>query len=105
MKRKIIVGLAFGAIAGGIDIIPMLIQNLSWDANISAFLMWIIVGFFVSTSNLKINAILKGILISFLVLIPSAALIFFKEPISIIPIAGMTLLLGAVLGFLCDRVI
>jgi len=36
-NKKIIVGLGFGTIAGIIDVIPMVLQGLTWDANISAF--------------------------------------------------------------------
>jgi uncharacterized membrane protein len=62
-------------VAGIIDVIPMLMQNLTWDANLSAFAMWIVVGFLISTSDLKINSIIKGILTAFLVLLPTAILI------------------------------
>lgn len=97
--KKIKIGLLSGIIAGIIDVIPMIIQKLTWDANISAFTMWIVVGFFISTIDLKINSIMKGIIISFLVLLPTAILIGWKEPVSLIPIAIMTTILGGLLGF------
>jgi hypothetical protein len=34
--NKIVVGIIFGTVAGIIDVIPMLIQKLTWDANLSA---------------------------------------------------------------------
>ena len=92
-------GIILGFVAGLIDIIPMIIQNLTWDANISALTMWTVVGFLNSTVDLKINSIIKGILIAFLVLLPSAVLIGWKEPISLIPISLMTIILGGLLGF------
>jgi hypothetical protein len=97
--KKIKIGIVLGIIAGLIDIIPMIIQNLTWDANISALTMWIVVGFLISAVDLKINSIAKGILIAFLVLLPSAILIGWKEPISLIPITVMTTILGGLLGF------
>jgi hypothetical protein len=36
MKRRIVVGMILGIIAGGIDLIPMLIQKLPLNANLSA---------------------------------------------------------------------
>ena len=36
-NNKIKIGIFFGIIAGIIDIIPMIIQKLTWDANLSAF--------------------------------------------------------------------
>ncbi len=101
--NKIKIGLIFGLVAGILDVTPMIIQGLSWDANISAFTFWIIAGFMIATSNLKINNILKGILISFLLLIPVAVLIAWQEPISLIPMSIMTLILGSLLGYLIGR--
>ena len=103
MKKKIITGLLLGAAAGIIDVIPMIIQKLTWDANLSAFSLWTIAGFFISTSGLKINPIVKGILISFLCLTPCAILIAWKEPFSLVPILIMTLILGSALGFVIEK--
>lgn len=105
MKKisKIKIGIIFGVIAGIVDVIPMIFQKLTWDANLSAFSMWIIAGFMVSTSNLKINSVLKGILISFLLLTPLAVIIGWHQPISLIPIFIMTLILGSLLGYFINR--
>ena len=101
--KKTQLGILLGSIAGIIDVIPMLIQKLTWDANLSAFSMWVVVGFFISSIHLKIKGIFKGILVSFLVLLPSAFIIGWKEPFSLIPIGIMTLILGSLLGFLIDK--
>lgn len=97
--KKTQAGLLFGAIAGVIDVIPMVIQKLSWDANLSAFTMWVVVGFLVSVVDLKINAVLKGILIAFLVAAPVVVLVGAQDPASLIPIGVMTLILGSGIGF------
>jgi len=103
--RKIKIGIILGIIAGIIDVIPMIIQKLTWDANLSAFSMWIAVGFLISTVDLKINPIIKGILTAFLVLLPTAILIGWKEPISLIPISIMTTILGGLLGFTINKML
>lgn len=103
--KKIKIGILLGIVAGIIDMIPMIIQKLTWDANISALTMWIVVGFFISTIDLKLNSIIKGILISFLVLLPSAILIGWNEPFSLIPIAIMTTILGGLLGFSIQKIL
>ena len=103
MKRNILIGLSLGAIAGILDVIPMIIQNLTWDANISAFLMWVVIGFILSITYLKMNSILKGILMAFLVLLPAAILIGWEEPITLVPIIIMTTILGGALGYSIDR--
>lgn len=103
MKRNIITGISLGAVAGIIDVIPMVIKRLTWDANISAFLMWVVIGFILSITELKMNSILKGILISYLVLLPAGILIGWKEPVSLVPILIMTTILGGALGYSYHR--
>jgi hypothetical protein len=102
--KKIGIGLILGIVTGTIDVIPMIIQGLTWDANISAFSMWIIIGFFISTIDIKINSIIKGILVAFLVLLPSAILIGWKEPVSLMPISIMTIILGGFIGFSFNKI-
>ena len=100
---KIVKGLLVGAGAGVIDVIPMIAQKLSWDANLSAFCFWVVTGVVVATSNLNLKPIFKGIVLAFLILSPVAILIGWKEPSSLIPIGIMTLLLGAGVGRLLGR--
>jgi hypothetical protein len=101
--KKIRIGFLFGAIAGIIDIFPMILQNLTWDANLSAFSMWVVNGFLISSSKLVMNSIIKGILISFAVMLPVAILIGWKEPSSLIPIVLMTCFLGSALGYSIEK--
>jgi hypothetical protein len=101
--KKILIGVLVGVGTGIIDVIPMLIQKLSWDANISAFSAWVIIGFLIATSDLKINGIAKGLLISFLVVIPVAVIIGWKESIVLLPILIMTTILGSLSGFIIEK--
>ena len=103
MNKKII-GILLGVIAGVIDVIPMIMQKLTWDANLSAFTMWVVIGFLIASIELKMNPILKGILISFLVLLPLAIIIGWKEPSSLIPIAIMTTIIGGLLGYSISKI-
>ena len=103
MDKKIQTGILFGAIAGIIDSIPMALQGLSLDAILSAFSLWVVSGFLISTSALKIHWAAKGLLDSFLVLLPAAILIGWKEPVSLVPIAIMTLVLGSLLGYAIEK--
>jgi len=97
--KRIIIGIIIGLLAGIIDIFPMLLQSMEWQAIIAAFFMWIIIGFFISTSDLKIKSIPKGIIISLLVLLPSSIIIGWKEPLDLIPIYILTILLGGGAGY------
>ena len=101
--EKTRLGVLLGLFAGVLDVIPMVIQNLTWDANLSAFSLWIVSGFLIARTDIKVSGSTKGIMISFLVLLPSAILIGWKEPLSLAPILVMTLILGAGLGYLIDK--
>jgi len=102
--NRFFAGLLFGAVAGVIDVVPMVLQGLSWDANLSAFCLWVVVGFFIATSRLTLSAPVKGILIAFLVLAPAAILIGWNQPVSLLPIAIMTLILGGLLGYTVEKI-
>jgi len=78
---RIRLGIVLGILAGIIDVIPMFFTKSDLDADISAFSLWVVSGFLIATTNLRIKGIAKGILISFLVLLPSAILIGWKEAI------------------------
>lgn len=101
--KKTRLGIILGIIAGIIDVIPMIIQKLTWDANISAFTFWITAGFFIATTNIKLKGALKGITISLILLIPLTVIIGWQEPMNLIPVIIMNLILGAGLGFLIDK--
>jgi len=103
MKRKIGVGVLLGVIAGIIDVIPMIIQKISWEANLSAFMLWVICGFMIATSSIKVNSVFKGIIISFLLVIPVGIIVGSQDFTSLIPIVIMTLVLGSLLGFSINK--
>ena len=103
MAKKIVFSLFCGAVAGLIDVLPMLTQPIGWDGKLSAFTLWVVVGFLIGTSNLKINPVLKGILIAFLTLAPAAIIIGAIQPPSLVPIGVMTLILGSALGYTIER--
>lgn len=101
--NKTVLGIVTGIIAGVIDVVPMIFMHLTWDANISAFTLWVVVGFLISRTDLKMNGILKGIIIAYLVLLPAAILIGWKEPLSLIPILISALILGGASGYVISR--
>jgi len=103
--KRIFIGIVAGVIAGLIDVTPMIIQGLTWDANLSAFTMWVVIGFFISVTEIKIHPMFKGLLISFIAIAPTAIIIGWKEPVSLLPISVMTLILGSLLGVILNRIL
>jgi uncharacterized membrane protein len=97
-------GILAGTITGLIDVVPMVVKKLPLEADLSALAMWIAVGFFLSTSTIKLPGAIKGIIFAFMILAPTAIIIGFKEPTNLIPIGVMTFILGICLGFLIERI-
>lgn len=103
MLKRIVIGILVGIIAGILDIIPMIFQKLPLEANLSAFSLWVVVGIMPATSNLQIHAVLKGIIIAFLCLLPSVFIIGWNDPFFLLPIIIMTLILGGSAGFIFHK--
>ncbi len=97
--HKNITGFLLGCLAGIVDVIPMILQKLTWDANISAFCMWAGAGFIISAVNLKIKGALKGLVVSFIMVLPVLVLVGWQDIRNIIPIFIMTAILGSLLGY------
>lgn len=102
--KRILIGIIVGIVSGIIDVIPMIKMKLTWDANLSAFSMWVIIGVLISVTNINLPGVIKGVLISFMVLCPSAILIGWIEPASLIPILVMTTILGGLSGFVISKI-
>ena len=93
-----------GVVVGIVDVLPMLFMKLTWDANISAFTMWVVISYLLYCNNLKYNHLIKSIVIAFLVLTPNAILIGWNNPINLIPVIIMTLFLSLLMGFITGKI-
>ena len=100
---KLKAGLFWGAIAGLIDITPMLIMKLPLPADFSAFSMWLTIGFFIATTNIPLKGAAKGVAIAILAVIPLVFIIGAGNPADLIPVCVMTLILGSILGEMIER--
>jgi len=102
--KKYTIAVVLGAVAGIIDVIPMILQHLTWDANLSAFSLWVVSGLLISAVDFKMNGIIKGVVVAFLVLLPNVFIIGWHDPLSLLPIGIMTLILGGLLGFAVSKI-
>lgn len=95
-------GIGLGMLFGLIDITPMIIMRLPAAASLSAFSMWTVAGFVIATSGLSlIPPYLQGIILSLGLLLPSLILIIHQSSFArALPIVMVTIVLGAILGFL-----
>ncbi len=97
------VGLIIGIIFGIVDIIPMMLMKMTWDTLVSAFLMCVIGGFLISTSNLKLNNTLKGTLIFFLIAFPMMIVVVAGSPQELVPMLVTNLIIGSLMGYFIGR--
>ncbi len=102
---KLIKSLLLGIAAGILDVIPMVFQDLSWQANLSAFLHWLALGVIITYANLPLSGWLSGLVIALLAGIPIAVLVTESDPIAAFPILLSSIILGSLLGFMAEKTI
>lgn len=96
--NNFLIAVLIGLIAGIIDVIPMLIQKLDKNSNISAFIHYFALGLIIPFVNWDMTPYLKGILIALLTSIPFIVIVFPKDKKAIIPMIIFSLILGAGIG-------
>ncbi len=101
--KKTKLGILLGVVVGFIDVVIMVIQNISWDANFSAFFHWTILGYLISITNLKLKGYLKGLFLSILTMIPIAFLAWWNDYSAIIPMSISTIIFGLLLGYTIEK--
>lgn len=102
--RKIVLGVSCGVVIGIIDVIPMILMNLTWDANLSAFFHWTSVGFFIGVIEFKkIKGALKGLLVSVLAMFPLLLIVTPKTLLTYLPMSVSTVFFGLFLGYIIDK--
>lgn len=101
--KKIKRGILFGCLAGLIDVTPMIMMKLSWDANLSAFSFWVITGLIISTSNLKLNGWKKGLILALLLQVPILIIVAGENINNLLIILPFTIVLGSLLGKFIEK--
>jgi len=103
--RSILLSLVLGAVAGIIDVIPMIIQKLDKYACISAFVHWIIIGFIIT--HIKIPGLegwLKGTIVAVLLALPIIIIVMKNDLKSVPIILIMSVILGGLVGFFSSKI-
>jgi succinate-acetate transporter protein len=67
--------------------------------------MWIVIGYLLSITTLKIHGALRGLFLSFLVLFPNLFIISWDDPFKLVPIVVMTGILGAIAGYVYQKIV
>jgi len=93
-----LIAIIIGFLAGLIDIIPMIIQNLDKRAVISAFVHYFALGLIIPFVSWGVAPWIKGIVIALLTAIPIMIIVYPKDKKAIIPMIVFTLILGSGIG-------
>lgn len=101
MKLWISVGI--GALAGLIDVTPMLMRHAERPVVLSAFVHWVVVGVLTAYVQLPAPAWLTGILVAVLTALPVMAQRAGENPQSALGILAMSIVLGAAIGVATAR--
>ena len=91
--------LLIGAIAGLIDVAPMIARGSGVRANISAFVHWLALGLVIPYLHWGLAPWLTGLLAAELLALPIIAIVTEEEPGAWLPIGVMSALLGALVGW------
>jgi len=88
-----------GIVAGIIDIVPMALQQLDMYSIVSAFVHWVVVVFVVNYVSFPLSGWLKGLLIAEIMAVPVMIIVMKTEPGAVIPMLGMSAVLGSLAGW------
>jgi len=103
--NKIFIGIGLGAVAGVINALFLTFaQDIEWTVYLSTIITWIVCGFFISSSALRINGIRKGILIAILISIPSLIYVLSANLVGAVWTIMWTILFGGIIGFLIEKI-
>ncbi len=95
---KIFIALFIGIIAGIIDVVPMIIQKMKRNANLSAFFHWVVLGVIIPFVSWDIASWLKGLIIAEISAIPVLFMVIEDDKKAIVPITVMSAILGILVG-------
>jgi hypothetical protein len=96
---KLAITLFIGLAAATIDVLPMVLRKSEWVTIASAFTHWVVTTILISYAVMPIAPWLKGAMIGALSAAPVLITYSQSKPSSVLPILGISIVLGAVVGF------
>ena len=102
MKKTILV-LLIGAIAGALDLIPLLMVNAPLFNMLAVMAFWLSASLFIANTSLVKNGALNGLIVSVILMLPMALAVSATNPKDFAPMMFMALLLGPIVGFVIGR--
>ncbi|MBI9102447.1 MAG: hypothetical protein JEY99_08540 [Spirochaetales bacterium] len=98
MKRILII-LFVGLIAGVLDLIPLLFVETPLFNKLSIIVFWLVASFIISSTKIYKNSIVNGLILSILLMLPTALAVSATNPKDFIPMMFMAIFLGPLVGY------
>jgi hypothetical protein len=100
---KLLISIGIGALAGLIDVTPMLMRHVDRSTVLSAFTHWVVVGVLTAYIRLPTPSWLNGLLVALLTALPVVVQRANDNPQSALGILTMSIVLGAGIGWATGR--
>ena len=91
--------LLIGAVAGALDVAPMVARGSGARANASAFVHWLVLGLVIPYLHWGFAPWLTGLIAAELLALPVIVMVSEEEPGAWLPIGAMSAVLGALVGW------
>ncbi len=101
--NKLLIALLIGAGAGALDIIPMLLRKATWHEMAVPFVHWLMLGVLIAYVQMPVHPALKGTIVAVMTTLPILISYSQSKPGAVLPILGISIVLGAVVGWLTHR--
>jgi hypothetical protein len=100
---KLLTALLIGAGAGVLDTIPMLLRKATWHEVAVPFVHWLMLVVLIAYVKMPLHPALKGSIVAVMTTLPILIGYSQTKPTSVMPILGISIALGAVVGWLTNR--
>jgi hypothetical protein len=101
--QKLFIALSIGLAAGILDIIPMLLKKAPINVWIVPFVHWVVLGVLIAYIKMPFPAWATGSIVAILTVLPTLITYSQTKPQSVLPIAAISLVLGAIVGIATQR--
>lgn len=103
IMNKLLAALLIGAAAGVLDTFPMLLRKAPLHEVAVPLVHWLMLGVLIAYVQMPVHPALKGSAVAVMTTLPTLISYSQTKPGAVLPILGMSVVLGAVVGWLTQR--
>jgi hypothetical protein len=100
---KLLIALLIGAGAGALDTIPMMVRKAPWHEMAVPFAHWLMLGVLIAYAQMPMHPMIKGSVVAVMTTVPTFIAYSQTKPNAVLPIFGISIVLGAAVGWLTNR--